>query len=185
MMNYASHPRAIWVLNLISFAESSFFPLPPDPLYIAMILKNRDSAWQLALMCTISSVLGGFVGYYIGYALYETVGKWIIDLYSLQNSFESFKADAHTNGFWLIALKGLTPIPFKIVTIASGAVQFDLLKFTIAAVIARSFRFATLGYLLWRHGEPIKDYIDNNLTLVTTMGFGALILGFVVLKYIF
>lgn len=185
IMRFASHPQAVWVLNIISFVESSFFPIPPDPLYIAMILKNRPMAWRYAFMCTVSSVVGGLLGYWIGYSLYETVGKWVIDTYGLQESFINFQNQFAAWGFWIIALKGLTPIPYKIVTISCGLAGFDIKMFVIASLIARGFRFFTLAGLLWYFGEPIKDYIDKNLKLVLFSGLAALIGGFILFKYIF
>src|SRR5260221_5129235 len=135
IMAYADHPKAVWWLNFIAFVESSVFPLPPDPLYIAMILNKRENAWKYAIMCTISSVLGGIVGYYIGYALYETLGEWIIQTYGLEESFHNFQQQFETWGFWIIALKGLTPIPYKIVTISSVLASFDFYQFIMASII--------------------------------------------------
>lgn len=185
IMDYASHPKAVWWLNFIAFIESSFFPFPPDPLYIAMILKRRDEVWRLAFMCTLSSVLGGILGYYIGYALYETLGEWIIQTYGLEASFTNFQKQFSTWGFWIIALKGLTPIPYKIVTISSGLAGFDFYQFILASIIARGFRFFSLGVLLWYYGPPIKDIIEKNLYIVTTVGLIALIAGFMLFKYVF
>ena len=185
IMQYASHPKAVWVMNLVSFVESSFFPLPPDPLYIAMILKNRNMAWRYATMCTISSVLGGLLGYWIGYALYESFGLWIIETYGLEESFKNFQAQFNEWGFWVIALKGLTPIPYKIVTISCGLAAFDLKTFIVASIIARGFRFFLVAGLLWRFGEPIKTFIDQNLKLLLFSGLGALVGGFLLFKYIF
>lgn len=183
IMSFASHPRAVWVVSIVSFAESSFFPLPPDPLLIAMILKHREKAWRLAFICTISSVVGGLVGYAIGYWIYETVGEKIIAWYGLQQAFENFTHQFDQYGFWIIALKGLTPIPYKIVTISSGIVGYDIYKFLLASIIARSFRFYLLAALLRVYGAPIKDYIDNNLGFVTTAGLVTLLSGFALFKY--
>lgn len=185
IMAYASHPKAVWWLNLIAFVESSVFPLPPDPLYIAMILKHQENVWKYALMCTISSVSGGIVGYLIGYGFYETIGEWVIQTYGLEESFQNFQAQFDTWGFWIIALKGLTPIPYKIVTISSGLAGFDFRSFIIASIIARGFRFFTLGALLWYYGPPIKIFIEKNLYIVTSVGLLALIGGFILFKYVF
>lgn len=185
IMTFASHRHAVYWLNFVAFVESSVFPLPPDPLYIAMILKNRDRAWAYAAMCTASSVIGGIIGYYIGYALYEAFGVYVIEFYGAEQAFLNFKTQFDEWGAWIIALKGLTPIPYKIVTIASGAVQFDFKTFIFASVVARGFRFFTLGGLLWYYGPPIKTFIDKNLYLVTTAGLVALLGGFVLFKYVF
>lgn len=184
IMGYSTRPNALWVLTAVAFAESSFFPIPPDPLYIAMILGQRKQAWRLAVLCTLSSVIGGLLGYYIGFALYETVGEWIIQTYGMQDSIEKVMEGFRDWGFWIVALKGLTPIPFKVVTIASGIAKLDMITFITASLIARSFRFFTLAVLLRSFGAEIKEYIDNNLGLVTAVGVGALIIGFVIIKYL-
>lgn len=178
VLGFANHPYAVWILAAISFAESSFFPIPPDPLYIAMLLARRDKIWQLATICTISSVVGGWVGYAIGYGLYETIGEFIVQTYGLQSAFDSFQDSFNDWGFWIVALKGLTPIPYKVVTIACGVTGLDLMTFTVASLIARGFRFFLLAFLFWKFGPPIKDYIDNNLTFVTLASLAALIGGF-------
>lgn len=185
ILSYANKPNAIWVLGIISFAESSFFPLPPDPLLIAMIVANRKNAWRIATLCTVTSVVGGIVGYYIGAGLYETIGAWIVSSYGLEESFKNLQSDFMEWGFWIVALKGLTPIPYKIVTIASGVAGLDMTTFIVASIIARGFRFFMLGGLLWYYGPSIKEYIDRNLTLVTVGGLLTLIVGFVIVKYLF
>ncbi len=185
IMSFASHPHAILWLNFIAFIESSFFPFPPDPLYIAMILKQREKAWFIALQCTISSVLGGMLGYLIGYALYESVGLWIIDTYGLEASFANFQKQFDKWGFWIIALKGLTPIPYKIVTISSGLAGFDFTSFLIASLIARGTRFFMLAALLRYFGAEVKEYLDKNLHFVTVAGLLALAGGFILFKYAF
>jgi membrane protein YqaA with SNARE-associated domain len=184
IMSFAGHRHAIWVLAIVSFAESSFFPLPPDPLYMAMILGNREKAWYLATICTLSSVIGGMLGYYIGYALFETFGTWIVETYGLQESFIQLQHSFQKWGFWIVALKGLTPIPYKIVTITSGVAELNLGTFVIASIVARGFRFFSLAILLWYFGPNIKNYIEKNLTLVTILGVSVLVLGFLVIKYL-
>ena len=183
ILQFAGRPSAPWVLAAVSFAESSFFPLPPDPLFIAMLVDNKKAYLRLATMCTVTSVVGGFLGYYIGYALYETFGEWIIQTYGLEAAFEKLRGDFNQWGFWVIALKGLTPIPYKIVTIASGVSKLDMLTFVSASCIARGFRFFSLGALLYHFGEDIRMQLDKNLGLITALMFGALIFGFVIIKY--
>lgn len=136
-------------------------------------------------MCTISSVLGGILGYYIGYGFYETIGEWIIKSYGLEEAFSNFQAQFAKWGFWIIALKGLTPIPYKIVTISSGLAGFNFYQFIIASVIARGFRFLMLGVLLWYYGPSIKDYIEKNLYIVTSIGLIGIVAGFIIFKYAF
>lgn len=184
IMSFAGHRHARWVLAAVSFAESSFFPLPPDPLYMAMILGNRNKAWSLATLCTLMSVIGGVLGYYIGYALFETLGSWIIDLYGLHDKFMQLQNSFQKWGFWIVALKGLTPIPYKIVTITSGVAELKITTFILASIIARGFRFFSLAGLLWHFGPTIKTYIEKNLVLVTWIAGGVLILGFIVIKYL-
>ena len=184
MMSYADHPNALWVLIAVSFAESSFFPIPPDPLYIAMLVNKPKSGWYLALICTVTSVIGGFLGYYIGYALYESVGQWIISSFGAEKGFASMLESFNRHAFLIIALKGLTPIPYKIVTITAGVAHVDLLTFFIASIIARGFRFFSLAAFLWFF-PGTKDFIERHLTAVTIAAIVILILGFVVIPYLF
>lgn len=178
VLSFANHPYAIWILGAVSFAESSFFPIPPDPLYIAMLLSRRDQTWKLATLCTITSVVGGWLGYAIGYGLYETLGEFILQTYGLQGAFDKFQHSFNEWGFWIVALKGLTPIPYKVVTIACGVTGLDFTTFTFASLIARGFRFFTLALLFWYFGPPIKAYIEKNLAFVTFASLSALVGGF-------
>jgi membrane protein YqaA with SNARE-associated domain len=182
-MKYSSHPYARWFLSIISFLESSFFPFPPDPLYIAMALKDRSKIWSLSILCTFSSVVGGYLGYLIGYSFYEYWGEDIIVFYGLTESFDNLRQDFSKWGFWIIVLKGFTPIPYKLVTIVSGAANFNLVYFTIASIFARGFRFFYLGVLIWRFGSQIKKYIENNLALSVILTMLFLIGGFLLVKY--
>jgi membrane protein YqaA with SNARE-associated domain len=184
ILEFSNHPKATWILAAVSFAESSFFPIPPDPLYISMILGRHKDAWRLAAICTLSSVIGGLLGYYIGYALFENIGEWIISAYSLQSAFDKFQTGFTEWGFWIVALKGLTPIPYKVVTIFSGVVQLNLLTFVVASCIARGFRFYIIAALLRYCGPSVKTFIDKNLNLVALIAFLALVGGFLILKHI-
>lgn len=181
----ATTPQAVWIVCLISFAESSFFPLPPDLLLIPMILANRQQAWRLAGLCTVTSVVGGLLGYAIGYYLYANVGEWVIQTYNLTAAFDKFQLGFSEWGFWIIALKGLTPIPYKLVTIASGVAHFDLKTFMLASFIARGFRFYVLAGLLWWFGPWARYYIEKYLGLFLTLTLGIILLGFIILKYLF
>jgi len=178
----ANSPRALWIYCLVSFAESSFFPLPPDLLMIPMLLANRSLAWRLAFLGVLTSVLGGFLGYAIGYYLYESLGGWIITTYNLSDAFAKFQQGFDQWGFWIIALKGLTPIPYKLVTIASGVARFDLISFTIASIIARGFRFYLLAALLWWFGPWAKDFIEKYLTLFLISSLAIIVAGFAIFK---
>ena len=183
-MSFAEHRHAPWVLSAVSFAESSFFPIPPDPLFLAMTLKDRSKVWSLALLCTLTSVVGGYLGYCIGYALYETWGQSIINFYGMQASFNKVCLDFREWGFWIVALKGLTPIPFKLVTIASGVAGLDLYIFTISSLLARGFRFFYVGIIMWYFGPKMREYLERHLTLITIIGVTLLISGFIIVKYI-
>jgi len=178
----ANTKRAKYIMYLVSFAESSFFPLPPDLMLIPMILANRVLAWRLALGATIASVLGGILGYAIGYYLFSTIGDLIIETYGLHNAFERFQNDFQNYGFWIISLKGLTPIPFKLVTIASGVAHFDITQFLIASVIARAFRFYLLSGILYFFGPLAKQYIEKYLTVALLVCLGIIVAGFIIVK---
>ena len=180
----AAHRHAMAAMALISFAESSFFPLPPDFLLVPMTLAQPRRAWLIAAVCTVTSVIGGYVGYAIGYFLFDALGRPLLEFYHAMDKYEAFKSAFAEWGAWIIVLKGLTPIPFKLVTIASGAAQFNLLSFTLAALVSRSLRFFLLAALLWRFGEPIRDFIERRLMLVTSLVAAALVGGFVVLRYL-
>ena len=180
----AAHRHAMAAMALISFAESSFLPLPPDILLVPMILAQPRRAWLIAAVCTIASVTGGYVGYAIGYFLFDAIGLPVLEFYHMMDKYEAFKAAFAEWGAWIIVIKGLTPIPFKLVTIASGAAQFDLVTFTMASIVSRSLRFFLLAALLWRFGEPIRDFIERRLMLVTSMIAAALVGGFVALRYL-
>jgi membrane protein YqaA with SNARE-associated domain len=180
----AAHRHAMAAMALISFAESSFFPLPPDVLLVPMTLAQPRRAWLIAAVCTITSVVGGYVGYAIGYFLFDAIGRPLLEFYHAMDRYEAFKSAFAEWGAWIIVLKGLTPIPFKLVTIASGAAQFNLVAFTLAALVSRSLRFFLLAALLWRFGEPIREFIERRLMLVTSLVAAALVGGFVLLHYL-
>lgn len=184
IMRLAESPRALWALALVSFAESSFFPIPPDPMLIPMVLANPRKAWILAAVATVTSVLGGIAGYYIGYSL-ESLGQSILTFYGHGDAMGEFQKMFAEWGLWIILIKGLTPIPYKFVTIASGMAAFDLKVFILASVATRGGRFFIIATLLYFFGEPVRDFIEKRLTLVTTLFVVLLVGGFVVLKYIF
>ncbi|MDP2193452.1 MAG: YqaA family protein [Alphaproteobacteria bacterium] len=178
-------PQAFWLCIVVAFCESSFFPIPPDVMIIPMVLSNRKIAFRLALCCTVSSVIGGLLGYYIGYAFFETIGQWIVATYHMESALLKFQADFANYGFWIIALKGLTPIPFKLVTIASGIAKFDLFQFTVASLIARSFRFYMLCSLLWWAGPMLKPFIESKMKWVMGLTMVGIVLGFIIVKFIY
>lgn len=181
-MQLAAHPKAVWWLAFISFLESSIFPIPPDVLLVPLILADRRRAFRIAAICSIASVIGGWVGYAIGYSLFEVVGQRIIDLYGLQASFAAFRDTFNEYGLWIILGKGLTPFPYKLITITAGVTHFDFWLFTIASIITRAGRFFLVAVLLWWIGEPIRLFIEKYLTWVTTAALVLIVGGFLLLK---
>ena len=184
VMLLAEGPQAEKWLAIVSFTESSFFPIPPDAMIVPMVLARPERAWRIALICTVASVVGGFFGYAIGYFLFETVGRPIVDLYGYQAAFDKFQHQFQEWGLWIILIKGMTPIPYKIVTIASGVAHFDLLVFAAASLVTRAARFFLVAALLKVFGPPLRTFIERYLTLVTTALLLLIVGGFVALKYV-
>ncbi len=176
----ADKPYALWLMGAVSFAESSFFPVPPDVMLIPMSLARPQRAWLYALVCTITSVAGGVVGYGIGSLLYESIGQWLIQLYGYGDKVEAFRASYAQYGAWIILLKGLTPIPYKIVTITSGFAEYNIWLFIVFSVIARGGRFFMVAILLNRYGEWIRHTIEKRLGLWVAIGAVVLVLGFII-----
>jgi membrane protein YqaA with SNARE-associated domain len=185
VIRLAGSPRAIPAMGVVAFAESSFFPIPPDVMLVPMVLANREKAFTIATVCTVCSVLGGLLGYAIGFYFFETIGAWVVNAYGMQAGLEKFRAQYAAWGIWVILIKGLTPIPYKVVTIASGAAHFDLFTFVWASILTRGVRFFVVAALLWKYGEPIRAFIEKRLTLVTWLFLTALVGGFVVVRYLF
>ena len=183
-LRQAASPYALWILALIAFVESSIFPIPPDILLIPMVLAMRNRAWLLAGICTLASVIGGTAGYGIGAFLFESIGQSILTFYGKLESFESFKALYNEWGVWIVMLGGLTPFPYKVITIASGVTGLNFMTFTIFSVIARGMRFFLIAWLLWQFGAPIKAFIERYLGLLTVLFFVLLLGGFLVLKFL-
>jgi membrane protein YqaA with SNARE-associated domain len=183
-LELAEKPFAIWALAAVAFAESSFFAIPPDVMLIPMILAAPHRAFRIAAVCTIASVLGGWFGYWIGSALYETVGLRIIEFYHMADKFEAFKVTFNEYGSWAVLFAGVTPFPYKVITITSGVTGLDFWVFTIASIVARGLRFFIVAALLWRFGAPIRDFIDRRLGLLTFLFFFLLFGGFLAVKYL-
>jgi len=171
-------------LALVAFVESSVFPIPPDVMLIPMILAAPHRAFRFAALCTMASVAGGFLGYAIGYFAFDAIGEPVLRFYHAMDSYEALKASFAKWGVWIIMIKGMTPIPYKLVTIASGAFKFNLLSFTLASIISRFVRFFLVATLFWLYGPPIRDFIERRLVLVTSVFAVALVGGFVLLRYI-
>ncbi len=181
---YSSKPSAPWALAIVAFAESSVFPVPPDVLQVPMTLARPDKAWRYALIATIASVLGGLVGYAIGALLYDSVGKFLIELYGYGQKVDQFRAAYAHYGHWVILLKGLTPIPFKLVTITSGFADYSLFWFIVLSVITRGARFFLLAALLHYFGPAAREFIEKRLGLVTLGFLAVLVIGLVAAAYL-
>ena len=181
-LRQAASPHALWILAAIAFIESSIFPIPPDILLIPMVIAMRDRAWLIAGICTVASVVGGTAGYGIGFFLYESVGQAILEFYGKLEKFESFQALYNEWGAWIVMMGGLTPFPYKVITIASGVTGLNIVTFTIFSIIARGMRFFLIAWLLWKFGAPIKTFIEKYLGLLTITFFVLLVGGFFLLK---
>jgi membrane protein YqaA with SNARE-associated domain len=183
-LRIAAHKQATWGLAAVSFIESSVFPIPPDVILIPMCIANRRKAFFYAAVCTVSSVIGGLVGYGIGYFLFEAVGEKILAFYGFADRFHELQMTYDQYGGWIIFAKGLTPFPYKIITILSGVMQMSLPVFIVASIFGRAIRFFLVAALLWKYGAPVQDFIEKRLGLVTFLFLLLLIGGFVALKYI-
>ena len=184
VIRLAAHPRAIPALGVISFLESSIFPIPPDVMLIPMVLSRREKAWWYATIATVSSVLGGLLGYAIGYYAYQAIGEPILHFYGKEHALDGFVAFVQTYGFEAVVLKGMTPIPYKLVTIAAGVAHMDVWLFIVASISARAMRFFLVAGLLYWFGQPIRAFIEHRLTLVTTVFVVLLVGGFVAVKFL-
>ena len=182
-LTLAAGPRAHLALGAVSFAESSFFPLPPDILLVPMVLAKPESAYRLALWCGLTSTLGGLLGYAIGALLYDTVGLWIIQLYGYGDKMETFREAYAQWGMWIILLKGLTPIPYKLVTITSGFAGYDVVLFFFLSAISRTLRFLVVAWLLRRYGENVREFVEKRLELAAILLVTVVVGGFVVAKF--
>jgi membrane protein YqaA with SNARE-associated domain len=183
-MNLAAHPHAIWWLAGLTAAESIFFPIPPDVLIIPMVLAARNQAWRIVAIVTTASVFGGLVGYGIGYFFYEGVGKPIIEFYGYGAKYAVFQSWYQEYGAWIVGAGGFTPVPYKVITIASGVAQLDLPTFTIVSFLSRGARFLIVAALLWKFGEPIRTFIEARLALLAALFFALLLGGFLALKFL-
>ncbi len=184
LLALASGPRATLWLAATAFAEASFFPLPPDALLVPMALARPQRAWHFAAICTCASVAGGALGYLIGHALYEAIAQPLLHAYGYEEAFGRFRATFAEYGVWVILLKGLTPIPYKIVTIAAGAAGFDFTLFMAASLLTRGARFYLVAALLRFFGDPVRVFIERRLTLLTTIAAISIVLGFLLLRLI-
>jgi membrane protein YqaA with SNARE-associated domain len=181
----ADKPYAAWLMGAIAFAESSVFPIPPDTMLIPMALARPQRAWGFATLCTVASVLGGLLGYAIGAYLYDSVGQWLIHLYGYGDKVEAFREAYARYGTWIILLKGLTPIPYKIVTITSGFAGFNLGLFVVCSIVARGMRFYLAAFLLNRYGVRARAVIEKHLGFWVSIGAAVLVVGIIAAVYLF
>ena len=184
VLRNAEGRRAWGVMALIAFAESSFFPLPPDILLIPMLLADRRRAFLLGAWCTFWSVLGGMLGYAIGHLLYDTIGQWLISVYGMAQDVDTFRAEYQKNA-WLIGLQGLTPIPYKLVTISAGIAGVSFPLFVALSAITRGARFIGEATLFYFFGDQAKVLLERYLMQVLTVFLLLIVAGFVALKFIF
>ena len=183
-LDLAGHRHALLALALVSFVESSVFPIPPDVLIIPMVLAARERAWKIAFVCTVASVLGGIFGYAIGALLFDQVGSPVLKFYGYAERFDEFRAYYNDWGAWAVFIAGLTPFPYKVITILSGVTGLDLLVFTIASILARGLRFFVVAGLLWYFGEPIRAFIEKRLGFLFVIFVILLVSGFVLVKFV-
>jgi membrane protein YqaA with SNARE-associated domain len=183
-LSLAQSPNALWALAIVAFVESSFFPIPPDVLMIPMIIARPSKAFVIAGVATVASVLGGLLGYYIGYGLFETVGQPVLAFYGKEDYFVDFATRYNEYGAWAVLIAGVTPFPFKVITIASGVTQLSLPIFIVSAIVARALRFFLVATLLWKFGEPIRDFIERRLGLMFILFCVLLVGGFFAVGYL-
>ena len=182
-MQLANNPRAIWLLGFVSFIEAIFFPIPPDVLLIPMILANIKRAWLYAFVTTITSVMGGLVGYAIGYLAYEQIAEPLLLSLGKQAAMNLFSISINENGFLIVLTAGISPIPFKVVSVMSGFTQMPVFVFLLSALLGRATRFFVVATLLKYYGEAIKSFIETYLgwlflVFIAFIVFGTMVLDF-------
>lgn len=183
-MAQAAHRHAARALAAVSFIESSIFPIPPDVMLLPMILARRERAWAYAALATAASVAGALVGYGLGFFLFDTIGRPLLEFYGYMDKFAAFQTTFNDQGAWLVFFFGITFFPFKVITIASGVAQLNLTVFLLASLAARSLRFFIVAGLLWLFGEPVRQFVEKRLALVTTVVMALLLGGFALVKFL-
>ena len=183
-LNKSSQKGAPFFLGLVSFIESSFFPIPPDIILIPMVLAKRTKAFLFAFICTISSIAGGALGYLIGLILFNSIGIVLVEFYHMEDSIESFRNLYNAYGAWIVIIAGFTPFPFKVITIASGLFQLNFFIFIISSLLSRGARFYLVAGLIFLFGESIKNFIDKYFNFLTILFFILLIGGILIIRLI-
>lgn len=182
MLSLSAKDHAMLFLFLVAFAESSFFPIPPDVMIIPMVLATPQKAWRIAGLTTFASVIGGYFGYIIGSCFFDLIAKPLLEMYNALDQFKEFENYYHLYGAWIVFGAGITPFPYKIITIASGVVHLDLFIFTIASILARGIRFFLVAWLLKKYGAPMKVFIEKNLGWLSVLFLILLIGSFALIK---
>ncbi|NPD21382.1 YqaA family protein [Alterinioella nitratireducens] len=183
-LGLAEHRYALVALAIVAFLESSVFPIPPDLLLIPMIIAAPRRAFVIAGICMVASVAGGLLGYWIGYSVFETVGRPVLEFYGKDAYFDEFATRYNEYGAWMVLIAGVTPFPYKVITILSGSTGLSLPVFIVASVIARGLRFFIVAALLWKFGAPIRDFIERRLGLMFILFVILLLGGFYVVKFL-
>ena len=183
-MQLADHPRAMWALAVVAFVESSVFPIPPDVIMIPMILKRPDRAWAIAGVALAASVIGGLLGYAIGALAYEQIGQPILAAMGKADAMAAFNTRFNDFGFWAVLTAGMTPFPYKVITIMSGWTGMPLFTFIATSILARGLRFYIVAGLLWKFGAPIRDFIERRLGLMFALFVALLLGGFYVVRFL-
>ncbi len=182
-IHWSKSQHAFWALFGIAFAESSFFPVPPDVLLIPMVVGNPKKWWKIAGICTLGSVMGAFFGYFIGWLFYESIGKPIVDFYHFQSQMDYIGTRYAQNAFLTVLTAAFTPIPYKVITIAAGLFKISLATLTIASVIGRAGRFFLVAGLLRVFGQKVEKFIEKYFDMLALLFMVLLIGGFLVIKY--
>jgi membrane protein YqaA with SNARE-associated domain len=183
-ISLASSRHALWALAVVAFIESSVFPIPPDLLMIPMIVARPQMAFRIAAVATVSSVAGGLAGYWIGWGLFESVGRPVLEFYGKDAYFDAFSENYNAWGAWAVLIAGVTPFPYKVITILSGTTGLNIWVFLIASVVARGLRFFVVAALLWKFGAPIRDLIERRLGLMFTLFVAILLGGFYAVRFL-
>ncbi|MGH9322213.1 MAG: YqaA family protein [Vicinamibacteria bacterium] len=185
VLSWAEHPQATWALFLLAFAESSFFPIPPDILLIALCLGKPARSLWFASVCTVGSVLGGLFGYWIGSVFFDSAGRQILEFYGLMDKYAEVQELYRKYDVWAVGIAGLTPIPYKVFTVTAGLFKISLPGFVAASVAGRGLRFFLVALVLKRWGEPAREFLDRHLNVLTIAFVVLLIGGFALLRYAF
>jgi membrane protein YqaA with SNARE-associated domain len=184
VLHWAETPYGSWALFLLALAESSFFPVPPDVLLIALAISIPARSFRYALICSVGSVIGGMIGYMIGYQFMDLVGMKIVEFYGFTSQYAAVGDLYDRYNAWAVGIAGFTPIPYKVFTISAGAFKIDFLVFLIASAISRAARFFLVGWLIYRFGSGIKIFIDRYFNILAIVFTVLLIGGFIAIKYL-